>query len=196
MKIIKKRSASILISALAIFILISTIGLLVYTYSSHNLKQAKEQEEKMHAYFLAYAGCEIAYAALDKEYKDFKPTDVNAKWQEYALQFEPTNTAFLNQHKFIISMNEEFKESGYISTPWQKHSGPNLVESDFPELKNTAILFKIDKVPDDADGLEEQYRGFIRIESIGKNGIGSSNSVEAKKFLYIDAKNFSKIFWR
>lgn len=198
MKKVNKSKASLLVSALIIFTFISTVLLMLYMYSSNNLKQAKLQEENMHAYFLAYSGCEIAYRALLDEYEDWKKGKTANKWEEFVKEFD--DSGVINNHKICITSDTSYKDadfSGYSNTNFVGPMGgtydPKIVEA----FDNSAIFIKVDRVTDSnmLSG-ESGYKKYIRIESVAKTGISSTFPGLSKKYLYIDTINSGKIYWR
>ncbi len=71
----KTKKGAALVTVVVIFLFVSIVAMVVYNYSVNNLQQAKKQEENIRAYYLAYSGCEMAYAALLKE--------ASGTWGEY-----------------------------------------------------------------------------------------------------------------
>lgn len=63
---LKKRRGSVLVFVLIIFLVVSIITSTVIFIFNNNLKQAKHQQDRMEAYYLAYSGAELAYAALNE----------------------------------------------------------------------------------------------------------------------------------
>ena len=63
---LKKRRGSVLVFVLIIFLVVSIITSTVIFILNNNLKQAKHQQDRMEAYYLAYTGAELAYAALNE----------------------------------------------------------------------------------------------------------------------------------
>lgn len=75
-----ERRGSALIIVLCFFVIISTFALIIFRLSMGNTNQAKIQEEDMRAYYLAYSGCEMAYAALVQAAS-------GQKWEKYVSSF-------------------------------------------------------------------------------------------------------------
>lgn len=174
-----KRRGSVLIAVLCIFILVSAFALIVYSYSMSNLNQAKIQEENMHAYYLAYSGCELTYALLIEEAKDKtgvpKPED---KWEEFVKSFGPERSVCITQSGTEI-------EPGYVL----KASLPNMGE-------NRKLLLRISKLSNSPPHSEINFANHIKIEAIGRTNIGGKYQGERTKYLYIDPKTSNQVFWR
>lgn len=65
-KYLKNRNGSVLAFVIIIFLVTSLIASTVIYIFNTNLKQAKYQQHRMEAYYLAYSGAELAYAALNE----------------------------------------------------------------------------------------------------------------------------------
>lgn len=201
--IIKKSRASLMVSALILLVFISTIILLLTTYAANNLKHAKIQEEGLHAYYLAYSGCEIAYQALMKE-ADPSPSTGGAgvnNWELLAQKFVSPSAAFLDRHKVCVSYDGTKTEAGYNNKAKFELSKPGTsgqpLSQLLAELEDSLILIEVTRVPDSTSVEEEQpYKGYIRIKSQAKTNLSSAFPGVATKYLYIDSKNKGKFFWR
>lgn len=64
LKLNNKRQGSALAFVLIIFLVISILTSSILFIFNNNLKQAKRQQDSFEAYYLAYSGAELAYAAL------------------------------------------------------------------------------------------------------------------------------------
>lgn len=64
LKLNNKRQGSALAFVLVIFLVISILVSSILYIFNNNLKQAKRQQDSIEAYYLAYSGAELAYAAL------------------------------------------------------------------------------------------------------------------------------------
>ncbi|MDY0234527.1 MAG: hypothetical protein RBR71_00655 [Gudongella sp.] len=60
----KKRRGSVFVFVLIIFLTLSIFATSVIYVFNANLKQAKHQQDSLEAYYLAYSGVEMGYAAL------------------------------------------------------------------------------------------------------------------------------------
>lgn len=63
-KLMTSRKGSALAIVLFVFVFVSIISTMVFRVYMNNLHQAKHQEFKVEAYYLAHSGIELAYAAL------------------------------------------------------------------------------------------------------------------------------------
>lgn len=63
---LRNRKGSVLAFVLGIFFIVTIIAFSVIFIFNTNLKQAKHQQDRMEAYYLAYSGAELAYAALNE----------------------------------------------------------------------------------------------------------------------------------
>lgn len=64
-RIIKKnRSGSVFVFVLIIFLTLSVFATSIIFVFNSNLRQAKHQQDSLEAYYLAYSGAEMGYAAL------------------------------------------------------------------------------------------------------------------------------------
>lgn len=61
---LKNRQGSALVFILIAFLIISILSTSIINLFSNNLKQAKYQQDSLQAYYLAYSGAELAFAAL------------------------------------------------------------------------------------------------------------------------------------
>lgn len=189
-----KKKASIMITALILFTFISTILLVIYVYSSNNFKQAKRQEENLHAYFLSYSGCELAYSALLDEFRALGPS---AKWENFVAEFADSTSSTVQNHKMIISLDSKFTESGYQATDIISESGGTADKSLLRDFQDSCILVSVSLVPlSTTDEGEKDYKGYLRVEAIGKTGIGTTFPGYSKQYLYVDPKNVDKVYWR
>lgn len=201
MKRLRKNKASLMVSALVIFSFISVTVLLIYVYSSNTFKQARSQEENLHVYYLAFSGCEIAYQALQQEAEMLYSGKPDEKWEKLSKKFKSADPAFQNKHTTCISFDGTAEVAGYANKTRFKlaKSGKTgmPVSELLSELKDAVILLKVTRVPDVSPPVgEEQYPGFIRIESIAKRSKGSDDSSGVAKYLYIDPINRKKIYWK
>lgn len=80
LKINNKRQGSAFAFVLIAFMIISIIGSSILFIFNNNLKQAKLQQDSLEAYYLAYSGVEMAYAALlsKKPNGDLKLKDLDS----------------------------------------------------------------------------------------------------------------------
>lgn len=202
MKIKRINKASLLVSVLIIFVFLTTIVLVVYVYSTTNLSHAKIQEEGLHAYYLAYSGCELAYEGLKKEAEDIPYSSTKTKWTALADKFSSTtDSTFLNKHKVSISYEGKKTHPDYPTRTefWLEKSGKTSkpLSELLLEFKDDLILIEVTRVSKSAPPHgEEQYAGYIRIESIGIKYYKTASEVRATKILYIDPNNENKFFWR
>ena len=60
----RRRKGSVMVTVLLIFILIVALAFVIYQNSMSNLREAKHQEQKLEAYYLARSGLEIGLSAL------------------------------------------------------------------------------------------------------------------------------------
>ena len=63
-KIIRSNEGSILVFVLMVFLFIFIVSMSVLYLNMTNTRQIVSQRDSMHAYYLAYSGVEIGYAAL------------------------------------------------------------------------------------------------------------------------------------
>lgn len=63
-KLLVNRKGSIFVFVFVIFLTLSIIASSVIYVFNSNLKQAKHQQDSLEAYYLAYSGVEMGYAAL------------------------------------------------------------------------------------------------------------------------------------
>ena len=63
-RIIKSNDGSILVFVLIVFLVITILTSSVIYLNTTNTRQVASQRESLHAYYLAYSGIEIGYAAL------------------------------------------------------------------------------------------------------------------------------------
>lgn len=63
-KLNNKRSGSVFVFVFIIFLTLSIFATSVIFVFNSNLKQAKHQQDSLEAYYLAYSGVEMGYAAL------------------------------------------------------------------------------------------------------------------------------------
>ncbi len=118
-----KRQGSILIAVLCIFVLVSAFALIVYNYAMNNLQQAKIQEENMRAYYLAYSGCEMAYAALVQE--------SGGKWEHYLSGFSKKDQILKKSDLNILDDNDS------ITIQIEKVSDTSSQFKGWVEIKST-----------------------------------------------------------
>jgi type II secretory pathway pseudopilin PulG len=80
LKLNNKRQGSAYAFVLVVFLIISIIGSSILFIFNNNLKQAKRQQDSLEAYYLAYSGVEMAYAALlsKKPNGDLKLKDLDS----------------------------------------------------------------------------------------------------------------------
>lgn len=64
LKLNNKRQGSAYVFVFIVFLIISILGSSILFIFNTNLKQAKRQQDSLEAYYLAYSGAEMAYAAL------------------------------------------------------------------------------------------------------------------------------------
>ncbi len=76
---LKNRKGSALVFILIILLIMSLLGTSILSLFSTNLKQAKLQQDSLQAYYLAYTGVEIAYAALLDDAAKLKEITNNKK---------------------------------------------------------------------------------------------------------------------
>lgn len=195
MKQFHKKRASLLISALAIFMVISTFVLIIYTLNMTNFKQAKSQEENIHAYYLARSACEMAWQSLYD-----KSTEVAGKgWEDLCKEIATGDPMTLNQYKFCISYDGTATEPGYPHhSKFEAPTGSGGLSADMDAaLKNSIILLEVSSVPMTVTNEDEkQYRGFLRIVATGRTGVGTGFIGVAKTVLYVDPKNRFKMYWK
>lgn len=202
MKKVNKSKASLLVAVLIVFSFISTVVLIIYTYASNTTKHAKIQEEGLHAYYLAYSGCEIAYEALLREAEALTLSHGDAsKWEKFTEMFLTPTSAFKNKHAVCISYEGKKTEPGYPNNAEFRMSKFGFPKKELSELllplKDSVILIKVTRVsPSSPPPGEEQYPGFIRIESKVKKAEGTAFAATATKYLYIDPVINTKIYWR
>lgn len=196
MRRLNKRKGSLLVSVLAIFVLISMFALLIYTLSSTNLKQAKRQEENMHAYYLAYSACELSYSALStKSDNDYtisggKPS----KWEQLLNDFKTKGSSFTNAFKVCLSLNGTISETGYNKVGFE---GSSAIKNTLDTLKDAKVLIDVSIVPETTtDGIDSEYKGYLKIEAKAYTGLNSSLKGENTKRLFVDPKVKSRFYWR
>lgn len=63
-KIIRSNEGSILVFVLMVFLVIFIVSMSVLYLNETNTKQVAAQRDSLHAYYIAYSGIEIGYAAL------------------------------------------------------------------------------------------------------------------------------------
>lgn len=103
----KKRRGSVLVFVLIIFLVVSIITSTVIFIFNNNLKQAKHQQDRMEAYYLAYSGAETAYAALNENKSKLDNLIANPAFKE-----ETKNISFGNGKIDVVAMKtdeENFK---------------------------------------------------------------------------------------
>lgn len=203
MNLNKKNKASLLVSVIVIFTFMTTVVLIIFSYSSNTIKHAKIQEQSLHAYYLAYSGCEIAYDALLKEAEalPLSSGESSDKWKKLADMFDTPSQSFKDKHTVCISYEGKKTEPGYpTNTEFRLTSsgtsGKNLGSLLLP-LKDAVILIKVTKVSVSSPPPEENdYKGFIRIESKVKKAEETAFAATATKYLYIDPIINTKLYWR
>lgn len=109
----KNRKGSVMVAVLCIFVLVAAFSLIIHSYALNNLQQAKVQEETMRAYYLAYSGCEMAYAALVK--------DSGGAWESYVSSF-PNSGKEMNIRKDELSILDD-NDSITINVVKEKGAG-------------------------------------------------------------------------
>lgn len=76
---LKTNKGSALMMAVIIMMVVSVLTTMVFTLYNNNLKQAKQQEHYIEAYYLAYSGVEMAFAALREDsaelFEEIKDTE-------------------------------------------------------------------------------------------------------------------------
>lgn len=159
----------------------------------------------MRAHFLAHSGCELARAALVKEYFYVEPPGgvmppSKTKWEIFVEKFSsiPADTAFMDKHSVCMSLDGTVEEPGYkTKAKFQPEDGSVLTSEVKDLLSDVLILIKVTRVSDTpTDAEEEQYKGFLRVEAIGRTGLDGGFKGEGKCYLYIDSKNQNKMYWR
>lgn len=198
---IHKHRASLLVSALVIFTFLTTIVLVIFTYANTNLNHAKRQEEGIHAYYLAYSGAEMAYEALKKEAEGLPGKDFTEKWMALADGFYSSADAnFLARHKVSVSFEGKRSFPGYQSREFSmKEKGATSKDLShlLSDFRDAMVLIEVTRLPEKSlPSGEEQYPGFLRIESTGIKAQETGFEGRATKLLYIDPANHNKIYWK
>lgn len=168
----KNRKGSVMIASLCIFLLVATFALIISQLSLNNLKQAKLQEENMHAYYLAYSACEVTYVALVEQNK--------SNWKNFVSSLSTTPKA---EHKL------------YFTTTGSTESGYKSVE--MKQLReHEDVKLQITKVPDPPKSYESEFKGWLKISAVGRTFVNGRFSGEKMKNLYVHPDNYSNHFWR
>lgn len=138
---LRKRKGSILAFILIILVIVSLLGTSILSLFSTNLKQAKQQQDSLQAYYLAYTGVELAYAALlddatklkqitnDKKelvenIVDFGDGKINVKSKLTTMAnfdgwVEITSTGTLNKNNLLYKRTMLFDPANPVDTYWK-----------------------------------------------------------------------------
>ena len=125
LKLKNKRRGSVYAFVLVALMILSILGSSILFMFNTNLKQAKREQDRLEAYYLAYSGAEMAYASL--------------------MTLESSGT-FRNKYKFkrITDNNETFVQNnvaygkGKIKITAKKSDEENF--EDWIEITSTAVL--------------------------------------------------------
>lgn len=107
---LKNRKGGVLAFVLIIFLIVTIIASSILYIFNTNLKQAKHQQDRMEAYYLAYSGAEIAYAALNENNTILANLVANPSAKE-----ETKNIIFGNGKIDVVAMKtDETNFNGWI----------------------------------------------------------------------------------
>ncbi|MCK9442992.1 MAG: hypothetical protein M0Q14_00445 [Tissierellaceae bacterium] len=113
----KKREGFIMIFIFIIFTISLIIGIAIQFVALSNLKQIKNQENNIKAYYLAYSGAEIAYAAL------LKPDSKGNK------KIDSYNNSIINPEPINLDFDEDGIDDVSIKIKYDKEKDTIFIES-------------------------------------------------------------------